>query len=124
MKRALDETDRRRKIQLEFNKKHDITPKSIEKKINDISAMLRSEKGAKANLKLELKAETHNLEKVLKQKESEMKQAAKSLQFELAALLRDEIEMLAKEMRKRENTHVPKPRAPKPISNPYTKKRR
>ncbi|MEI7741226.1 MAG: excinuclease ABC subunit UvrB [bacterium] len=124
MKRALSETDRRRKVQLEYNRVNNITPRSIEKKIHDISSMLRSEKDAKANLKLEMKAETHDLEKVIAHKEKEMKSAAKALEFELAGLLRDEIAMLAAEMRKREHAPVPRPKKPFESKNPFLKKRR
>jgi excinuclease ABC subunit B len=104
MKRAIAETERRRVKQLAYNKEHGITPKSIIKAQEDLRAMLGlsiEEKDMKEILKLELKAETHDLEAVKRQKEKEMKQAAKELDFELAAILRDEIVMLEKELRKR-----------------------
>ncbi|KKR05061.1 MAG: UvrABC system protein B [Candidatus Uhrbacteria bacterium GW2011_GWF2_39_13] len=98
--RALKETDRRRKIQLAYNKEHGITPKSIQKEIKDIRAMLSGEEehSIEGILKLEMTAETHEIEDVLKEKEYEMKEAAKKLDFETAAILRDEIVLLSKEL--------------------------
>jgi len=104
MKRAIAETDRRRTKQVAYNKKHHITPKTILKAQDDLRAMLGlevKEKDVKEILKLELQAETHSLETVRKRKEKEMKEAAKNLEFELAAILRDEVLQLGKEMRKR-----------------------
>jgi excinuclease ABC subunit B len=94
LKRAIDETQRRRKIQLAYNKTHGITPKTIEKQIKDIRAMLSGEKSTEAVLKLELTAEPHEIEEVIREKESEMKEAARKLDFETAAILRDEIVIL------------------------------
>ncbi|MFH1078217.1 MAG: excinuclease ABC subunit UvrB [Patescibacteria group bacterium] len=104
MKRALDETDRRRAKQVAYNTAHGITPKSIVKAITDTRAMLglSGPKDVKEILKLELSADTSDLAVVLKHKEEEMKIAARDLEFELAAILRDEISILIKEMKKRE----------------------
>ncbi|GMU25584.1 excinuclease ABC subunit UvrB [Patescibacteria group bacterium] len=105
MKRAIAETDRRRAKQIEYNKKHGITPQTIIKAVKDIRGVLGlsvDKKDVKEILKLELTAETHDLRSVLKTKESEMKQAAKDLEFELAAILRDEIGEILKEIKKRE----------------------
>ena len=99
--RALKETERRRKIQLAYNKKHGITPKSIQKQIKDIRAMLSGEASTAEILKLEMTAEPHEIEHVIKEKEYEMKEAAKKLDFETAAILRDEIALLAKELKKK-----------------------
>jgi excinuclease ABC subunit B len=107
MKRAIAETDRRRAKQAAYNKKHDITPKTIIKAIKDLRDVLGlsvDSKDVKEILKLELNAETHDLNTVLKRKESEMKEAAKNLEFELAAVLRDEIVEIQKELKKREKT--------------------
>ena len=98
MQRAIDIVERRRKIQLAYNKKHHITPKTI---IKEISDMLPAEKV----LKLELQALPHSQkarEKLIKDKEKEMRRAAEALDFELAGLLRDEIRLLTKEMQKAE----------------------
>lgn len=104
MKKAIAETERRRAKQIAYNKEHGITPKTIIKAQEDLRAMLGleiKEKDLKEILKIELNAETHDLETVKRQKEKEMKEAAKNLEFELAAILRDEITQLEKEIRKR-----------------------
>ncbi|MEO5927376.1 MAG: excinuclease ABC subunit UvrB [Patescibacteria group bacterium] len=104
MKRAIDETDRRRTKQVAYNTLHGITPQTIIKAIKDLRAELglTGKKDVKEILKLELSAETADLETVFKRKEAEMKQAAKDLQFELAAILRDEMSEILKETKKRE----------------------
>lgn len=95
MRKAMDETERRRKLQIEFNKVHNITPKTIIKgHANPLLEALRSGKDAGevaacalAVEKLDLK----DLPKVLKRIEKEMKSAALLLDFERAAKLRDEL---------------------------------
>jgi excinuclease ABC subunit B len=107
--RALKETERRRNIQLVHNKKYHITPKTIAKEIKDIREMLGAdgvETSIKGVLKLELTAEPHELKKVIQEKEYDMKEAARSLDFETAAVLRDEIVLLHKELKGKEK--VPK----------------
>jgi excinuclease ABC subunit B len=126
MRRALDETNRRRAIQIAYNKKHHITPKTIIKKIKDITEELedKHEKAVKAELSLdielfkkvykkELNKKTKNesekikklmlsdeernkavYDKIIRIKEKEMNQAVKNLDFETAAILRDEIIIL------------------------------
>jgi len=98
MKRAMAETERRRKKQLAYNEKHGITPQTIEKAIKDImEGIIKGEdKAATAALALELAAETRDIAEVIKEKEVLMRQASKDLEFELAALLRDEIRALQK----------------------------
>lgn len=100
LERALKETTRRRKIQVAYNLEHGITPQSVHKEISDIRAMLGGdeEKSIEGILKLELTADPHELEQIIKEKDYEMKEAAKKLDFETAALLRDEIAVLAKEL--------------------------
>ena len=101
LNRALQETERRRNIQIAHNKKHNITPKSVHKEIHDIRAMLsgEDEKSIEGILKLEMTAEPHEIEQVIKEKDYEMKEAAKKLDFETAAILRDEIAILSKELK-------------------------
>lgn len=104
MKRAIDETDRRREKQVAYNKKHGITPQTIIKAITDIRGVLGlsvDSKDIKKILQLELTAETHDLGVVLAEKEKEMKEAALNLEFELAAILRDEISEIQKELKRR-----------------------
>jgi excinuclease ABC subunit B len=111
MKRALDETNRRRAKQVAYNETHGITPQTIVKAIKDYREVLGlsvSEKDVKEILKLELGAETHDLESILKSKEAEMKEAARNLEFELAAILRDETIEIQKELKRREKTALAK----------------
>lgn len=93
---AVDTTNKRRALQLAYNKKHDITPKSIQKKIKDITEELQSthERALRELLVLDKKAYDKNPNKLVKQKEKEMVAAVKELDFETAALLRDEIKAL------------------------------
>jgi len=93
MKRAIDETNRRRAVQTAYNKKHHITPQTIKKNIESI---------VDHEIKPEFSrdfAELESLEDIqgyIKQKEKEMKEASKALQFERAAIIRDEIIQLRK----------------------------
>ncbi len=96
MKYALDETNRRRKIQTEYNTLHGMTPETIKKTIHDITEHLESEheKAVRVNLSLDEKVFAKDPAKLIHLKEKEMKQAVKALDFETAALLRDEIRAL------------------------------
>ena len=96
MKYALDETDRRRKIQTEYNVSHGITPETIRKTIHDITEHLESEhdKAVRVSLSLDEQVFAKDPAKLIRLKEKEMKQAVKALDFETAALLRDEIRAL------------------------------
>ncbi|MEK7465421.1 MAG: excinuclease ABC subunit UvrB [Patescibacteria group bacterium] len=98
VKRAIDVTNQRRTIQLEYNKKHHITPKTIERAIQDILPV-------EEILSLEIKPIPKSkkaLSDLLKIKEREMRDAAARLDFELAAILRDEINLLRKGKPKKE----------------------
>ena len=108
--RAIKETDRRRKIQIAYNKKHGITPKTIEKNIRNILEEFgitpKSKNQADINrkqeiLKLDLIGETKSLPEIIKEKEAQMRSAAKDLEFELATILRDEIIALTKQISKK-----------------------
>ena len=96
IERAMNETNRRRDIQIAYNKKHGITPKTIIKAIKDITDQLQSEHTKAVNEELRIdKAEFEkDPKKVIKKKEAEMNEAVKILDFETAALLRDEIQAL------------------------------
>jgi len=103
MKRALGETKRRRDIQLAYNKKHGITPKTIMKKIKDITEELESEHGkiVNAELALDFKVLDKSLSEIIKIKEKEMNKMVKELDFETAAILRDEIGVLRLRLEKK-----------------------
>ncbi len=96
MKYALDETNRRRKIQTAYNTAHGITPETIKKTIHDITEHLESdhEKAVRMSLSLDEQVFAKDPAKLIRLKEKEMKQAVKALDFETAALLRDEIRAL------------------------------
>jgi excinuclease ABC subunit B len=90
--RAIKETDRRRKIQVEYNEKHGITPTTIKKNIHDITDHLRSEhdKAVHELMRIDESLVTDPA-KFRKVKEEQMAEAVKVLDFETAALIRDEI---------------------------------
>ena len=97
MAQAIDETNRRREKQLAHNQKHGITPKTIIKNIADLSQGLETER-AKTLAKLvqlDRTAYGGNTKKIMREKEKQMSQAVKELDFETAALLRDELKMLS-----------------------------
>jgi excinuclease ABC subunit B len=96
MKKAIDETNRRRGVQEEYNKKHGITPKTIIKKIRDITEAMDSDhkKAVKRELEIDEKIFAKNPKKLIKLKEKQMNEAVKELDFETAAILRDEIKVL------------------------------
>ena len=132
LERAIGETNRRRAIQVAYNKKHGITPKTIIKRIKDITEELENkhEKAVNAELDLDIELfkkaftkdknkkgktekdsvknllisdEERNLmvyDKIIKMKEKEMNRAVKTLDFETAAILRDEIMVLKRRMDK------------------------
>ncbi len=118
MERAIAETNRRRQIQLAYNKEHGITPKTIEKTIRNILEEFgigerNKEKGARSKYErqrkhlteLDLQGDARPLAEIIKDKEKQMKEAAKDLEFELAAILRDEI----RELRTRQKTSGTEP---------------
>lgn len=118
MERAMGETKRRRDIQLAYNKQHGITPTTISKKIRDISQALESDHAKAVNAELALDMEIfaaeelankgrkkvrgkkNPIERLIDIKEAEMKESVKLLDFETAAILRDEIKTL------REKTYI------------------
>ena len=97
LERAISETERRRKKQIAYNKKHGITPRTIVKKIKDIAGDLGAKDSkVEAILEMELKADPHKVSSIIQEKEKEMAVAAKNLEFELAAILRDQVRELRK----------------------------
>lgn len=108
IKLAVEETERRRNIQLKHNKKHNITPKTIEKNIKNILEQFGLEgKKTKAKrdgekiLEIETMGREINLKELVKEKKEAMKEAADKLEFELAAILRDEISVLEKKLKQK-----------------------
>jgi excinuclease ABC subunit B len=102
MKYAIDETARRRKIQSEYNQKHGITPKTIIKKIKDITDTLEREHHHAVDLLLETDEKLFKKapKKLIKMKMQEMEEAVKNLDFESAAIIRDEIRALEAKLKK------------------------
>lgn len=98
MTNAIRETDRRRAIQVAHNKKHGITPITIKKAIHDITDQLRTEHDKAVNelVKLDEELARTNPKKLMKMKEEQMAIAVKELDFESAAIIRDEIIALEK----------------------------
>ncbi len=96
LERAMGETDRRRTIQIAYNEAHGITPQTIQKKIHDITEHFESEhqKAVSANIKIDEQVFVKNPQKLIKLKEKQMKLAVKELDFETAAILRDEVIIL------------------------------
>ncbi|HBT20858.1 MAG TPA: excinuclease ABC subunit B [Peptococcaceae bacterium] len=100
MKRAIDETNRRRRKQMEYNKKHNITPATIRKAVRDvIEATYAAEDAPTYVTKEKVKRMSKKeVEKLIKELEDEMKDAARKLEFEKAAEIRDMIIELRKEV--------------------------
>jgi excinuclease ABC subunit B len=108
MKRAINETTRRRQKQVEFNKEHGIEPASIRKKVSDIlqAAGIASETSAPYPDKRKRKIARDltglpkdELPRLIQALEEEMREAARELRFEYAARLRDEVNELKRELR-------------------------
>lgn len=95
MKRAIDETNRRRQIQEAYNTKNNISPVGITKAVHDITERLASvkpeDKKAKSARELAANMQKRELERMIKEMENQMRAAAKELEFERAAMLRDQV---------------------------------
>lgn len=93
MRRAISETNRRRNIQEEYNEKHNIIPKTIQKKVFDIiQATTVAEENQKYNLDKDIESMSKDeILKAIQKLEKDMKKASVDLQFEQAALIRDKI---------------------------------
>ena len=97
MRKAMDETERRRSIQMKYNEEHGITPQSIHKAVRDLITISR--KAASAEMQIEKDPESMSkaeLEKLVGEVTKQMRKAAAELNFELAAELRDKLIELKK----------------------------
>ena len=115
MQRAIDETNRRRKLQLQYNAEHGIDPQTIRKKVGDIIQMaraaeagtpyratvpnLKGKRGKRADAPDVSELPQEDLAKLIQSLSDEMNEAAADLRFEYAARLRDEISDLKRELR-------------------------
>ncbi|ACZ42188.1 excinuclease ABC, B subunit [Thermobaculum terrenum ATCC BAA-798] len=98
MQKAIDETNRRRAIQMEYNLKHNIVPASIVKEVRDITERVKAIAESKEQYRADgaVNLSKDEIFRMIKDLESQMKQAAKALEFEKAAILRDQIAELRK----------------------------
>ena len=103
MQKAMDETSRRREIQMKYNEEHGITPKTIQKSVRDLISI--SKKVAASEMKMEKDPESMSakeLEKLIADVTKQMKKAAAELNFEAAAELRDKLIELKKHLNETE----------------------
>ncbi len=105
MSRAMSETERRRNIQLAYNAKHGITPKTILKHIRNITETMSSDhqKAVSRLLDMDMKIAQKKPEQLIRQKEKQIEGAVKILDFETAAILRDEIVLIKEKFLDKEN---------------------
>jgi len=95
MQEAIDETNRRRKIQMEYNKKHNITPKTAKRKLDE-NLKLQEHSEVANKIKKLTKIPASEKQKIIKELTKKMQKAAHELNFEEAIRLRDEIEKIKK----------------------------
>jgi excinuclease ABC subunit B len=96
MQKAIEETSRRRQIQEAYNKEHGITPQGIKKAIKDITERVQAVAETRAPYRV-TPISKEEISQLIKQLESQMKAAAKNLEFEKAAMIRDRIIELRKD---------------------------
>jgi len=106
MRYAINETNRRRRIQMEFNEEHGIDPQTIRKKVTDILHLVQASDAPSADRRRKeavrrtpLDLGTDDLRRLIQSLEEEMHEAATELRFEYAARLRDEVNDLKRELR-------------------------
>ena len=96
MRRAIDETERRRAKQDAFNQAHGIVPKTVIKSVRDVIDLSQEDEGTKFDPDGAQLTKVQRMEAIAKL-EKEMREAAKMLEFEYAAILRDKIVKLRRE---------------------------
>jgi len=102
MRKAIEETERRRKIQMEYNRAHGIVPKSIKKSVKEVFQFVEAISEKKTDYKVVSKElSIEEIEDLIKELEKEMYEAAAELDFEKAAYLRDQIKELKNEIKKK-----------------------
>jgi excinuclease ABC subunit B len=112
MKRAIEETERRREIQVAYNEEHNIVPATIVKQVRDLTDRVRSETAAGAREAGEpglalTQLPTDELARLIQELEKQMKAAARELEFEKAALLRDQVFELRDVLVEKEEADLP-----------------
>ena len=96
---AIEETNRRREIQHEHNKRNNIIPQTIIKEVRDITERIKENNPVDESNELNIdNISKKNIYKLIKDLEKEMKKSAKILEFEKAALIRDQISELRKNL--------------------------
>jgi excinuclease ABC subunit B len=105
---AIGETNRRRKLQLEYNAANGITPKTIAKEIRSITDQMRTEHDETVDtlLKVDMELFKKNPKLVMKDKKRQMDEAVSILDFETAAIIRDEIRILENSLIKKKSRKV------------------
>ncbi|RME48916.1 MAG: excinuclease ABC subunit UvrB [Chloroflexi bacterium] len=99
MKRAIEETERRRRKQIAYNEAHGIEPRSIVKEVRDLTDRVRRVAEERAEYRVAMELPKDELARLIKDIEKQMKAAAAELEFEKAALLRDQLFELRRTMR-------------------------
>jgi excinuclease ABC subunit B len=103
MKQAIDETDRRRAKQVAYNQSHGIEPRSIVKEVRDLTDRVRKVAEERAPYVVSREMPKGELARLVKELEKQMKAAAAELEFEKAAVLRDQISELRRQMQEMDN---------------------
>ena len=108
MERAIEETERRRKVQVKYNEEHGIVPATIVKEVRDLTDRVRATTTVEPEQDLSLvQLPTDELARLIRELEKQMKAAAQDLEFEKAALLRDQILELRAALADKEEAQMP-----------------